>query len=41
MIHFYDLRKQLRVESPGTVVTFRVKGGLVVKELKVKLRDLI
>lgn len=39
--HLYDLRQQLRDDPPGTVVTFRVKEGLVVKDVEVTLRDLI
>jgi len=40
-IHLYDLRQRLRDDPPGTVVTFRVKEGLVVKDVKLMLRDLI
>lgn len=37
-IKLYELRKRLRNEAPGTVVTFAVKGK---GEVKVTLRDLI
>ncbi len=40
-IHLYDLRQRLRDDPVGTVVTFRVKDGTVVKDVKVTLRDLI
>jgi membrane-associated protease RseP (regulator of RpoE activity) len=40
-IHLYDLRQRLRNDPPGTVVTFRIKDGLVVEDVKVTLRDLI
>ena len=37
-IHLYDLRRRLRNQAPGTVVTFTVKGK---GDLKLTLRDLI
>jgi len=37
----YELRRQLRDEAAGTVVTFAVKRGNETKDLKVTLRDLI
>jgi hypothetical protein len=40
-IHVYDLRKQLRDEPPGTVVTFTVQRGNEQKTIAVTLRDLI
>ena len=40
-IHLYDLRQKLRNDKPGTVVTFTVKDGSTVKDVKVTLRDQI
>jgi S1-C subfamily serine protease len=40
-IHLYDLRKRLRNDKPGTIVTFTVKDGSTVKNVKVTLRDQI
>jgi carboxyl-terminal processing protease len=40
-VKVYELRRQLRNEAPGTVVTFAVKRGTETKDLKVTLRDLI
>jgi len=37
-IHLYDLRRELRNQAPGTVVTFAVKGK---GDVKLTLRDLI
>jgi hypothetical protein len=40
-LHLYDLRQRLRDDPPQTVVTFRVKDGPAVKDVKVILRNLI
>lgn len=40
-IHLYDLRKRLRTDNAGTVVTFKVARGGETKDIKVTLRDLI
>ena len=40
-IPVYDMRKQLRDEPAGTVVTFTVKRGNEQKTIAVTLRDLI
>jgi len=40
-IHLYELRRDLRNEAPGTVVTFTVKSGGATRDVKVTLRDLI
>ena len=40
-IHLYDLRKRLRNDEPGTIVTFTVKDGSTVKNVEVTLRDQI
>lgn len=40
-IPLYDMRRQLRDEAPGTVVTFAVKRGGETKDVAVTLRDLI
>ncbi|MDR3527688.1 MAG: aspartyl protease family protein [Rhizomicrobium sp.] len=36
-----DLRKRLRNDAPGTVVTFKVNRGGTLQDIKVTLRDLI
>jgi putative serine protease PepD len=40
-VHLYDLRKRLRNDMPDTIVTFTVKDGSTVKNVKVTLRDQI
>jgi S1-C subfamily serine protease len=40
-LHLYDLRQRLRDDPPETVVTFRVKEGSAVKDVKITLRNLI
>jgi hypothetical protein len=40
-LHLYDLRQRLRDDPPETVVTFRVKDGPAVKDVRVTLRNLI
>lgn len=40
-IHVYDLRRELRDESPGTVVHFTIRRGAQVRQVDVKLRDQI
>jgi PDZ domain/Aspartyl protease len=40
-LHLYDLRQRLRDDPPETVVTFRVKAGPAVKDVRVTLRNLI
>ena len=40
-IHLYDLRRRLRNDAPGTVVTFTVRRGAKTRTAKVTLRDLI
>jgi hypothetical protein len=40
-IHLYDLRRRLRNDRPGTVVTFSVTEGTASKTVKVRLRDQI
>lgn len=40
-IPLYELRRQLRNDAPGTVVTFTVKRGGASKDVKLTLRDLI
>ena len=40
-LHLYDLRQRLRDDPPQTVVTFRVKEGAEVKDVKITLRNLI
>jgi membrane-associated protease RseP (regulator of RpoE activity) len=40
-VPLYEVRKQLRDEAPGTVVTFTVKRGGDTKSVAVTLRDLI
>lgn len=40
-IHLYDLRRRLRDDAPGTVVTFAVRSGGQTRDVKVTLRDLI
>jgi predicted aspartyl protease len=40
-IPVYEMRRRLRDEAPGTVVTFTVKSGGTTRDLRVTLRDLI
>ncbi len=40
-LKLYDVRQMLRDDAPGTVVTFSVKAGGAMKDVKVTLRDLI
>jgi hypothetical protein len=40
-IGLVDLRRRLRNDSPGTVVTFTIKDGAATRDVKVTLRDLI
>jgi len=40
-IKLYDLRKELRDEAPGTIVTFTVRRGDAQRTVPVALRDLI
>jgi len=40
-IHLYDLRRKLRNNPPGTVVTFRIRSKAKFKTVKITLRDLI
>lgn len=40
-LKLYDVRKMLRDEAPGTVVTFTIKSGTGTRDVPVTLRDLI
>jgi PDZ domain/Aspartyl protease len=40
-IHLYDLRRRLRDDAPGTVVTFAVKDGAASRDVKVTLEKQI
>ena len=40
-LKLYDVRKELRDQAPGTVVTFTVRRGDTQSNIPVRLRDLI
>ncbi len=40
-IPIYELRKRIRNDAPGTVVTFTVRNSTATRDVKVTLRDLI